>query len=154
VIGLYRGISLKSRVIRRWTWGEYSHASWIEGTPEQPGEVYEAWTGGCRHLPNHHVGHRPGTVIDLFDVELTWAEHEELIRDFVQDLGKPYDYWALVGFVTHRRSEDPTKWICSEWVFARLKGVGVTLQRMPAWKVSPAMLAYSPLVTPAGTLVV
>jgi uncharacterized protein YycO len=144
MIALYKGRSLLSRLIRWRTWSEYSHAAWV--CPD--GSVIEAWKGGVRHAPGPLVQHEPGTEVDLFEVKglcvaKAWRVQEFLLRQ----IGKPYDYAGILGFVLAAKTENPDCWFCSELVFAALKGVGVELlSRVPPWKVSPGMLAVSPFL--------
>lgn len=152
MIGLYRGTSLLSRMIRLRTWSEYSHAAWIE----QTGSVVEAWKRkGVRYSSDVNTGHTPGTVIDLFDVPLT-QEQMDVVRKFLaHQVGKKYDWRGVLHFITkrHEYSRDQERWFCSELIFSAFKAAGVELlSRVEPWKVSPAMLAMSPLLRPCGRL--
>ena len=149
MIALYKGTSALSRAIRWRTWSEYSHAAWVC----DDGSVIEAWRGGVRHVPSIHAQHTQGTEIDLFAVEMTtekkWAVQEFLIRQ----IGKPYDYGAILGFMTRAKSENPEKWFCSELIFAACQSAGVALlKRIPTWQVSPGLLSISPLLTPQNQI--
>ena len=86
--------------------------------------------------------------VDNFHINLTREQEVELVAFLDAQLGKKYDYLSVIGFVLY--TEDRSKsnrWFCSELVFAALRKVGVELlTRVPAWKVSPAMLSYSPII--------
>ena len=143
MIALYKGTSALSRLIRWQTWSEYSHAAWV--FPD--GSVIEAWKGGVRHAPGILTQHTQGTDVDLFTLELT-VEQRWAIQDFlIAQIGKPYDYAGILGFLAAAKTENPEKWFCSELIFAACKSTRIDLlRRVPSWKVSPGLLAYSPLL--------
>lgn len=146
MIALYKGTSALSRAIRWRTWSDYSHAAWVC----EDGSVIEAWKGGVRHVADQQKQHTPGTAVDLFTVAMTdeqkWAAQEFLIHQ----IGKPYDYGGILGFMTRAKSEHPEKWFCSELVFAACLSAGVELlRRIPAWKVYPGMLSLSAVLADA-----
>jgi len=58
------------------------------------------------------TGHTPETVVDLFDAPLTSEEAQGLREFFVSELGSPYDYRGLFGFLARRQIEDPNRWFC------------------------------------------
>ena len=152
MIGLYRGRSFLSRAIQWRTWSVYSHAAWID----DDGSVYEAWyPHGVRHLANVNVGHSPGTVVDVFNVGLVTTQKIALRKWFTSQLGKPYDRWAIVGFISRRAMADPAAWVCSELIYQGFLEVGIELLggNTPAYKVSPGRLALSPFLTKDLTLV-
>jgi uncharacterized protein YycO len=140
MIALYKGKSALSRAIRWRTWSEYSHAAWVL----DDGSVIEAWKDGVRHVLNIQSQHTPGTEVDLFTLNLTTAQ-KWAIQDFlIRQVGKPYDYGAILGFLTRAKSENPEKWFCSELIFAACQSAGIELlKRIPAWKVSPGLLSVS-----------
>lgn len=153
MIGLYRGRSFTSRIIQWRTWSVYSHASWID---DDDGSVYESWQPeGVRHMANINVGHKSGTVIDIFDVAITDEQRDGLIEWFTSQLGKPYDMWAILGFICRKQIEDKSAWICSEYIYQGLKLQEVYLfsKNTPAYKVSPGFLPWSPLLTYSDTVV-
>lgn len=157
MIGLYKGQSARSRLIKFRTWCDYSHASWIDDADMS---VHEAWTpGGVRHNRNTNIGHTPGTVIDLFSVKgLTVGEQDGLREFYSSQRGKPYDWRGVLMFVSRRdpanESAEQEKWFCSELVFAGFLYIKrPLLARIPAYKVYPGMLAYSPLLISAGSIV-
>ncbi|HBA86323.1 MAG TPA: hypothetical protein DCZ95_19760 [Verrucomicrobia bacterium] len=146
MIALYKGKSTLSRAIRWRTWSEYSHAAWVL----DDGSVIEAWKGGVRHVRNMATQHTPGTDVDLFTLNLTVAQ-KWAIQDFlIRQVGKPYDYGAILGFMTRAKSENSEKWFCSELIFAACQSAGVELlKRIPAWKVSPGLLSVSACLSDA-----
>jgi hypothetical protein len=151
MIAAYRGVSLVSRAIRWFSREVYSHISWIEFD----GSEFEAWVQGVTYTPTFGAAHTPGTEIDLFHVGLAGHEHVALLTFLRQQIGKRYDWRGVAKFLT-RRPESPVdqdRWFCSELVFASLLAAGAPpLLRVEPWKVSPAMLVYSPMLWHVGTV--
>jgi len=167
MIALYKGISFTSRIIKIRTWSEYSHASWTDDDEsifrawkegfEPDSSVIESWhIGGVRYNFSINIGHTPGTVIDLFSIDLTPSEREGLREFLLNQVGKKYDFKGCLNFIT-RRKESPAgqkRWFCSELVFAGFVHIRKPLLlRIPAWKVYPGLLAYSPLLRKQGTII-
>jgi uncharacterized protein YycO len=155
-IGLYRGKSFVSRRIKKRTRSIYSHAA----LHLDDGTVIEAWadnmvSGKVYHRPVGE-GHTVGTPVDLFEIidTVDWKAVEEFALDQV---GKPYDWRMVWGFVTHRRkatkgSQD--KWFCSELVFKALQVGGFNLFRITEpFEVSPGLLGRSIDLKPCGTII-
>jgi uncharacterized protein YycO len=149
VILLYKGKSLISKAIRWRTWGPYSHAAWWLSD----GSVIEAWhKGGVTHSESPATLHTPGTVIDVFGVPgIDSFAAEQFLKD---QIGKKYDFAAVMrGFTFRLDRDNPEKWFCSELVFdAGLAGGFPLLSRIPAWKVDPTKLSYSPILEHVATL--
>ena len=62
-------------------------------------------------------------------------------------LGKPYDYSALLGVLAHRDWHADDRWYCSELIAAAFESVGLPLLRSEfADRVTPATLYLSPLL--------
>ncbi len=151
MIALYKGQSWISRLIQWRTWSDYSHAAWVC----DDGSVIEAWvdgfmSGSVRRVENPWARHTPGTDVEFYDVALTpeqhWAAQEFLMRQ----VGKPYDFRGIWGFMTRKPEQEQGAWFCSELVFTALQAAGVPLlARIEAFKVSPGLLALSPLLRPA-----
>jgi uncharacterized protein YycO len=89
--------------------------------------------------------------VDLFDVPSLDEEHESVIYEFALDqVGKGYDYWGCLRFISRDRLPENDRWFCSELVAAAFKAAEyLLLERQESWQVSPGKLAISPLVRPA-----
>jgi uncharacterized protein YycO len=153
MIALYRGKSWISRAIRLFNWSDYSHVAWLD---ERAGGVYEAWPYHVRRVANLGTQHTPGTVIDLFSTCAT-RDQLDVVRAFLtSQIGKPYDFRGVINFL-RRRDQSPAsqaRWFCSELVFAAYAAAGIQLlSRIPAHKVYPGMLAYSPLLIHEDTVI-
>ena len=150
---LYRGKSLISKLIRWQTRSIYSHASiYIEGE----GNI-EAWhIGGVRMKDSYCDGHKSGTIIDVFSVDLSDEEIEKIVEYAKSKIGKKYDFRSVFRFLTRKpqNEHDKDKWFCSELVFASFKYAGINLlERIEAWAVSPALLSFSPKMKKVTTWV-
>ena len=161
--GLFKGISWKSRLIifLSWRLKKYSHASEIN---DFSGEQIEAWMTGGKHWwsgkvrwnKSYHVGHTPGTRIDLYRFIGIRADQEEGIWKFlVKQVGKEYDWHGIWGFVRRKLTENPLKWFCSELVFSAYAHEGlVLLKNILPCQVTPPTLVTSPLYEYVGFLIV
>ena len=162
MILLYKGKSLISKLIKWQTFGIYSHAAWWC----QDGTVIEAWhkktvngklkltlKEGVQRHDSPATIHTPGTEIDVFAVP---GIDEAAVEAFlVSQIGKDYDFAPVIrGFTFRVMLDNPNKWFCSELTFAGVEKGGINLLRdIPAWKVSPGLLSYSPLLEPVGTII-
>jgi len=146
---LYKGKSLISKLIKWQTFGQYSHAAWWL----RDGTVIEAWhKGGVSHNDSPATLHTPGTEIDVFSIP---GVDEQAVEAFLKEqVGKGYDFAPVVrGFLFRVMRDNPLKWFCSELSFDAVAAGGVKLlSRVPAWKIHPTLLSYSPLLEPVGTI--
>ena len=144
MIALYKGTSFISRIIRWRTWSDYSHAAWVC----RDGTVIEAWVGGVRRVPGLLSQHKEDTTIELYEVAGLTEDQRDRIEAFLAaQIGKPYDYTAILGFALRKDTQNPAKWFCSELVFAGCQSAAINLlARIPPWKVSPDLLVLSPLL--------
>lgn len=151
MILLYKGKSTVSRIIQWQTFGPYSHAAWWC----QDSTVIESWhKGGVTHNAGPGTLHTPGTEIDVFgvpDVDEWIVEHS-----LQSQVGKGYDFAPVLrGFPLRLNRDNPDRWFCSELVFWGVEQGGVRLLLdVPAFKVHPTLLSYSPLKLYQGTLIV
>jgi len=154
LLAFYRGRSPVSRLIRLVNWGPYSHVA--VGCFET-GHVWEAWhRGGVSRVDSWDANHTANTLVDLFAVHVT-TEQRALITGFLNSqVGKPYDFLGCLHFVTRRPEYawQQRLWFCSELAHAAFIAGGIhLLARVPSYKVYPAMLSYSPLLRPLGSIV-
>lgn len=138
---LFRGKGLISTLIRWQTRGDYSHAAIL--LPDGK-TVIEAWQGsGVR---KKEITNWEGIDTFCIPVNLMTADQWKLAVTFAEaELGKKYDYWAIVRFVSRAVMPENDKWFCSELVYSCIKRAGLSLfARIEAWAVSPGMLNNSP----------
>jgi hypothetical protein len=137
---LFRGRGLISALIRWQTRGEYSHAAFL--LPD--GQILESWPGAgvrIKRLTDYKG-------IDVYDVLGITPEQWASALSFAQSqLGKKYDYWSIIRFVSRRNLPQNDKWFCSELLFVSLMMAGFHLfERVEGSAISPAVLAITPLL--------
>lgn len=134
-----------SAVIRACTWSKWSHVALVAGPC-----AIEAVTTGVRKVP----------VLDAMDrakraavVELPCRDPRAVIAAAESQLGKPYDFTAIVGLGLHRDWQADDRWFCSELVAWAFEKAGEPLFRAEVLRrVTPQhlwMLAPSPPPDPA-----
>lgn len=146
----FRGTDLISAAIRFQTRSHYSHVA-IEQS-NWPGAIVESYPG--KGVRRRFVLEDEMKKYDVHRYELcaplAISQECDMI-DFLNDqIGKPYDYLGVLRFIT--RSKDPavgfSKWFCSELAAEAFKHIGRPLLNVEeSWKISPALLAMSPLLT-------
>jgi len=104
-----------SAVIRACTWSSWSHVALIDGD-----EVIEATApAGVRRFPVlQAIDHARKAVI----VDLPCRDPQAVISAAASQIGKPYDYTAIIGLGLHREWQEDDAWFCSElvaWAFAQ-----------------------------------
>lgn len=152
MIALYHGKSMVSRAIRLLNWSDYSHAAWVDPVT---GHVWESWGKGVTCSQDLGSAHLAGTKVDLFHVSATREQRLRILDFMTAQIGKKYDYRGVFHFITRRpaQARDQDRWFCSELVFEAFRAAGIHLLcRIPAWKVYPGLLAYSPLLAHARTV--
>jgi hypothetical protein len=132
-----------SRAIRCVNWGPYSHASWLTAAQTE----IEAWRKGVTAINIPFANHTPETRVDLFEF-LDADGVDQAMQHFLRrQVGKRYDWVGILSFVTRRNAENQDRWFCSELIFsAALHARKNLLARIQPYKVTPAMIAYSPIL--------
>jgi uncharacterized protein YycO len=140
---LFKGKGVISRSIRWQTRGKYSHAAVLLNDDKT---IIEAWHTG--------TGVRKKEVKDWSNIDvyyvpgLTKAEAANVLAFLEAQIGKGYDYFGVLRFLSRRNRDNPNRWFCSELVVAAFRHAGVQLfhPQVPAWKISPETLSWSPLL--------
>jgi uncharacterized protein YycO len=152
MILLYKGKSLISKAIRWQTFGPYSHAAWWCDDKS----VVESWhKGGVSHNMTPGAVHAHGTEIDVFSIKGMTPNDRWAIEEMLKfEVGSKYDFAPVLrGFPLRLNRDNPDKWFCSELVFSKVREAGIDLLRaVPAFKVHPTLLSYSPLLQLEGTI--
>lgn len=104
-----------SAAIRICTWSDWSHVAIIDGDV-----VIEATApAGVRRFPVvQAIDHAKRAQL----VELPCRDPQAVIAAAASQIGKPYDYTAIVGLGLHRDWQEDDAWFCSElvaWAFER-----------------------------------
>ena len=142
--------SFVSRAIRAVTWSQFSHVDLVV-----PSAIYYPSNGA---MPDMLLGAqadgvklRPRNYCKMTKCALVYAnvtiEQSRTIYDFAMaQIGKPYDYTALMGNLLHRDWQEDDSWFCSELVAAAFAHAGVPLLRGNHSRITPGMLLQSPLL--------
>jgi uncharacterized protein YycO len=87
---------------------------------------------------------------DFFNVSVTEKQKIDIFNFAYKQLGKPYDFSALVGILAHRDWHSEDSWFCSELVAAAFEAGGkpLLLNIENVDRITPGMLATSPLLIP------
>lgn len=99
--------SIGGQLIRLFTWSEWSHVGVVFDDV-----VYEAVGSGVRKVPLDEVLRHYHQNCTILNVDVP---DEAASRRFLEaQLGKPYDYSAIISFVSQRDWAEDDKWFCSE----------------------------------------
>ena len=108
------------------------------------GQMISAMPGGVRERPIESL---PAKRAVMFSLPCTQAQRAMALAFARHQVGKPYDYGAVLSFGWGAPWHDPAKWFCSELIAAAL--VAANLITVPAVRrVSPGDLCR--LLTAAG----
>jgi hypothetical protein len=143
---LFRGRGIISSLIRWQTRGTYSHAAFLL----RDGRIVEAWQGRGVHVRE----------LDSFDgiarfsiPEMTDEQWDVALGYALSQVGKGYDYWGVLRFLSRRMQPENDRWFCSELVVESLNQAGVyPFKRTRPSEVSPGLLSISPILKPEADL--
>lgn len=131
-----------SALIRAFTWSNWSHVGLIDGD-----QVIEAVAPhGVRRVPLAlAIEHAHRSAV----VSLPCSDPGRIIGAAASQIGKPYDWTAVLGLGLHRDWQETDAWFCSElvaWAFTR---AGESLFRAEVLRrVTPQHLWMLPPVSP------
>jgi uncharacterized protein YycO len=124
--------SLGSSLIRWGTHSDFSHVDVVLFDGRLLGARNDtAVPGVCIRPANYAPFTRRQTVI------VPTQEDRAFYSFLVDQLGKPYDWKAIVGFAVDRNWRDPDSWFCSELVAAALEAAKIVKVQTPANRISP-----------------
>lgn len=125
---------LFARLIDWWTWGDYSHVDLV--LPD--GRWLGARGDGVKVREPYPVARR---------LRVTVEAPAAVLQLVLSQVGKPYDFLAILGFICHRDWQEEDSWVCSEliaWAFAR--GGQRLINANNLNRISPRDLLLSPLL--------
>lgn len=140
---MYQGKSWLSRAIRFQTRSDYSHAA-IE---LDDGTVIEAWAsaGVVHRKSGYREGHTKGTRVHVYAIKGTLDK--DRVEKFLKDrVGKKYDWWSVLRFISHTPASENDKWFCSELVLTALAHGFVALLYGSYSEMSPRDVPMSTLI--------
>ena len=133
-----RSPGLVGQVIRTATWSEWDHVSFVA-----PGGTL------LSALPGRGVTLAPrtaGAVWQRFEI----GSPSAIYRRALGQIGKPYDWSAVIGIGLHRDWREEDSFFCSELVAWAFEVTGWPLLRADRLnRITPRDLAMSPLLIPA-----
>ena len=134
-----------SGLIRFFTWSDFSHVDAV--LPD--GTLLGARAGGVKIRPADYLG---SAKTARFHVDLT-PEQEAAAWAFLRNqIGKRYDFTAIIGFLFRRDWQRDGAWFCSELIAAACAlAAKFPLVRETKGRVTPRDLLISPWVLPDVT---
>jgi hypothetical protein len=154
LIALHKGKGFIAKAIQWQTRSPYSHASVVFPSAAPDGTTFAIEAREFRGVRKIEFGlEAEHEEIDLFRVEIKWAQYNSARQFLFEQLGKPYDYTMVARFISRRQlaRETSGKWFCSELVYYAFMQAGINLlDRIEPWAVSPGLLALSPLLIPVN----
>lgn len=131
--------SLFSKLIRFGTWSKYSHVDIILGDGQHV--IGATALEGVRVEYVHEMKRKSSAwAIYEFDCKLD----RELQQLAISQLGKGYDYLAIIGFIFRKKWQKETRWFCSELVAWVAEQLGCPLLTGPHHRITPGALIKSP----------
>lgn len=141
-IRLVRDPGISSRIICWWTWGKWSHVEIVTSR----GYLGARLNGGVKVRP---FGYVDPVEQSIRSIEVTPDQYAVFMAYADKQIGKPYDWFGLLGFgIHHDTADDPEKWFCSEYVTACFEKAGVPiLDTSHAYRISPRDVGLSTALT-------
>lgn len=131
-----------SAVIRSATWSRWSHVAVVDGSSV----IEAAAIYGVRRVSLMEAMNRSK---DFAVVALPCADPAAVIAAISSQIGKPYDYTAILGIGVHRDWQEDDSWFCSELVAWGFSTAGQPLFRSECmrritqqhlWMLAPAAI--------------
>jgi len=150
IIGQYHGMSFMSKLIKWRTWSKISHSAILS---QDEKFVYEAWRKGLTKTAWENSHHKKNTRVDLYKVYCTPEEAKKAYEYYESQMGRKYDFKAIIGFILRVKWGKISDLICSELVYkGTLHFKDQLLDRIDPFKVSPGHIDISPRLTPYKTV--
>ncbi|CBJ43030.1 YiiX/YebB-like N1pC/P60 family cysteine hydrolase [Ralstonia solanacearum] len=133
-----------SWAIRACTWSEWSHVALVAGD-----QVIESMPGhGVRRVLLTRAIQRAGRY-EL--VTLPTQDPERIIAAAASQIGRPYDYSAVLGIGLHRDWQEDDAWFCSELIAWAFQQAGTPLFRAECMRrITPQHLYMLPALPEAA----
>lgn len=111
-----------SAVIRAATWSRWSHVALVDGSTVIEATVLH----GVRRVG---LADAIAKAADYAFADLVARDPASVIAAAAGEIGKPYDYTALLGLALRRDWQAPGAWFCSELVAWAFEAAGQPLLR-------------------------
>lgn len=146
VVG-FKGTSFGSWVIRKGTFGEYSHVEWLHDINAMTGFGAFHKNGGVNYTGPHL--HNTGTPYVVWEIECLQRQYDKFAEFSLAQKGKSYDWKGILGFPTFKDRNSADKWFCSELLTAACQLAGIRLFNWTETQpgvTSPNRFVLSPLL--------
>jgi uncharacterized protein YycO len=125
--------SMVSRAIKLLTWSDYSHVDFVLDSGDYLGSV--PGKGVIVHRQKEPLEH-------FYHID---ASYDTITNAALNQLGKPYDYTGIVGFLFNRDWQKTDSWFCSELVAASINKE-IALFDAESFRITPRDISIHPLV--------
>jgi hypothetical protein len=134
--------TLGARLIQSWTWCPYVHVQFVLGNKR------------LAAFPGKGVLIQPPSPDDeTLQLEVDAPRH--VVDVAMTQIGKPYDWTAILGIVAHRDWREDDSWICSELVAWAFETAGSPLLNAKHLnRITPRDLLLSPMLRPSDSMTV
>ena len=130
-----------SNFIRWFTWSKYSHVGLLFSDDKIVDTTLRKGVSE-KTLEHYLTRYKNVKICEVPNVD------EAKVKEFAySQIGKKYDWTAIVGFVARRDWTKEDNWFCSELVAVALHKGGVTVIRKEASRVTPEDILNSPLLS-------
>ena len=129
-------LGIADEAIKWYEHGEWAHVDVIMPSGDLLGARMD---GGVQARPFNYYKFTKTKRVDLYAEVAVTNSFQAWLQ---QQIGKPYDTDAIIGFAVERNWRDPCAWFCSELIAAGLEHAHwfPTLLYAPANKITPADL--------------
>jgi uncharacterized protein YycO len=127
--------------IRRVTWGVVNHVELVL----DDGRVLGAYTGEGISVHPYWEANKEYR----YSIPCSQSQHDAIMAYAYSQLGKPYDFLDILGFLFHRDWRRENRWTCAEFVTACFEIGGMPLLNAPlnvVNRISPRDLFLSPML--------
>lgn len=135
VIFTYRPYSLFSWLIRLFTFSKFSHVALMLSSEYIVDATFKH--GVKISTTEEFLKQYPLSRQTIVDIDI--PNSSDTIGFILKQLGKPYDWTAIVGIVTQRNWQEDDSWFCSELIEAAIKSGGLDRFREDVSRVTPNM---------------
>lgn len=128
-----------SRLIRWFTWSDWSHVELILSDNHVIGST---WKAGVRrtYMAEALAG---VTKASIYAIECDEESAHVFTAAVLRQEGKPYDLGAVFGFVFRKNWQDVNKWFCSELIAYGAMRANISLLKQIPSRVTPNDLVES-----------
>lgn len=128
-----------SWLIQKFTWSRFSHVDFV--LPD--GRLLGARGHGGVQIREPELF----PTLARFDIDAP----DSVLDHAMSQIGKPYDWPAILGFMAKRQWQDKNAWFCSELVAWSFQAAGVPLLRSrDLYRITPRDLLLSPYLKKHG----